>query len=125
MKENSDLNSKSKYIIGILVVVLLIITIISVNQLFNSKLNNDLLKIQNDKLSIEQKKQEFIIHIQSDSLEIFKKEIVKIKKRRSERKDVIIKLNKEEYENIKRIISDDAITDANAIANTFRTFNSN
>jgi len=122
MVENTD---RSKYIIIGLVVILLIITVVAVQQLFQSKASNDLLKVTNDKITKEQKQSDNIIKEQQDSIVFYNKELNKLRKKREVRKDNIIVIHEEHKKNDKIILTDGVITDANAIANIFRTYSDN
>jgi regulatory protein YycI of two-component signal transduction system YycFG len=85
-----DQSDKSKYIVIGLVVILLTITVVAVQQLFQSKMSNDLLKLTNDRITEEQLRSDNIIKEQQDSIISYNKELIKVNNRRKVRKDNII-----------------------------------
>jgi len=113
-------NKVFKIITGVVCAVLLIITVVAVQQLFNSKLTVDLLKLQNDRLTNEQVELQKLINFNNDSIEFIYKDRIVIQKSRDKKKDVIIKINEEYEENIITIASDDVDADFKAIHSIFR-----
>lgn len=113
---------KAKYIPWVLSALLIVILIVSVNQLYNNKLSNDLLKNANDSLTEKQKVSDKIIRLQNDSITSYHKQLKVIDKRREVRKEHSIEIKNTHAEEIKIIISDDAVADANAIADIYRTY---
>lgn len=112
----------SKYIPWILSAILLILVIVSVNQLYKAKLTEDLLKVANDKLTEKQLKSESVIKAQNDSIRSYHIQLKEINKRREGRKARSNDLKKQHGKEIQNIVSDDAVTDANAIADIYRTY---
>lgn len=113
---------KAKYIPWVLSALLIVILIVSVNQLYNNKLSNTILKNTNDSLTEKQKESDKMIRSQNDSIASYHEQIKEIGKRREVRKEHSIEIKNTHAEEIKIIISDDAIADANAIATIYRTY---
>lgn len=113
---------KAKYIPWVLSALLIVILIVSVNQLYNNKLSNAVLKNANDSLTEKQKESDKIIEAQNDSIISYHKQLKEIGKRREVRKKRSIEIKNDHTEEVKDIISDDATADANAIADIYRTY---
>lgn len=113
---------KAKYIPWVLSALLIVILIVSVNQLYNNKLSNSILKNANNSLTEKQKESDKMIRSQNDSIASYHKQIKEIGKRREVRKEHSIEIKNTHAEEIKIIISDDAVADANAIATIYRTY---
>jgi hypothetical protein len=113
---------KAKYIPWVLSALLIVILIVSVNQLYNNELSNSVLKNANDSLTEKQKESDKIIRSQNDSITSYHKQLKDIGKRREARKEHSIEIKNTHAEEIKIIISDDAVADANAIADIYRTY---
>ena len=118
------MHQKAKYIPWILGVILLIIVVISVNELFRAQTTNKILQVANDKLSQEQQISEKIILAHDDSLEIYHIIDKELAAKRVRRKDTLKTINEEHIKNKVIIINDDAVAHVSAIGDIFRQYDS-
>jgi hypothetical protein len=123
MEEN--IAPKAKYIPWVLSALLIVILIVSANQLYNNKLSNDILRNTNNSLAEKQKESDKIIEAQNDSIVSYHEQLKLIGKRKEVRKKRSIESKNDHTKEIKIIISDDAAADANAIAAIYRTYTFN
>lgn len=119
-----DLTNKVKYIPWVLGAILLVIVVVSVNELFKQQTVNSILKNANNDLKIQQDISEDIIEAQNDSIANYQKELKKLSKVRKERKVTINKIDEERKENIIIIANDDAVAHVRAIGDIFRQYDS-
>jgi len=115
-----DQNKIFKIVIGALAIILLVITIIAVQQLFNTQVTNDLLQKQNNTLTIEQKSLQDTIDVKNKLLKGINKERKVIQKRRVKQEGTLVDINKTYERNINHITTDDTNTDFSEINSIFR-----
>lgn len=119
------MTEKAKYIPWILAAILLVIVVVSVNELFKQQMVNGVLENANNTLKEQQDISADIIKAQDNSIADYQKEIEKVKKSRAKRSVIINRIDEERKKDANTIASDDAVTHVRAIANIFRTYDSN
>ena len=118
------MQQKVKYIPWVLGAILLVIIVISTNELFKQQTVNKLLQQTNDKLSQEQKVSEKIILSHQDSLVVYYNIEKQLAKKRRLRKDTIKVIHEEHSSNKVIILNDDVVSHVRAIGDIFRQYDS-
>jgi len=116
---------KAKYIPWILGAILLVIVVVSVNELFKQQTANKILQEANNALTEQQNISEDIILSHNDSLDIYNILAKELSDKRLSRKDTIKRINEEHVNNKTTITSDNAVAHIRAVSDIFRTYNSN
>lgn len=118
--EESSVQNKVKYIPWILGAILLVITVVSVNELFKSQEANKILQTANKQLTEEQNALNDTLDIKDAIIKDLRKERKEVAKRREERKEDLNEIDEEYEEIVRHITSDDTHADVRAVGNILR-----